>query len=361
MCEAQIQKMLNKGVLKNVMSRGAKSSMLVKNGDVVNVEKQKEIKENNEEQLKEKQETSIENPRSRRAQEKPEKVESPSNMDEALNVGKSDVKDIDGTSDSQYTTAVNKMNDKAEVLTVTSNHVRETSQNQVWSSIRGLTDSLTKTNELLQKEREYSRKLEKEISDLKMRLFEQEMKTTISKDNEDSLWTESNAGLRATKHHIAGRLATNIEFVDSSSSLSSDEEDMNEWTTQCTGKREAPRKQAAQEKATKKQPNKGSAQNFNNNFKKSATHSKIKRKDSNQQRRKTDSNNAIENERNQLKVTIVGDSQVNRLDEMKLCNDSRKVEKRAKGGMKIKDVVNKVGVCNGDVIIVHAGTCDIKA
>ena len=109
--------MLNKGVLKNVMSRGAKSLMLVKKGDVVNVEKQKEIKENNEEQLKEKhQETSIENQRSRRAQEKPEKVESPSNMDEALNVGKSDVKDTDGTSDSQYTTAVNKMNDKAEVL-----------------------------------------------------------------------------------------------------------------------------------------------------------------------------------------------------------------------------------------------------
>ena len=52
---------------------------------------------------------------------------------------------------------------------------------------------------------------------------------------------------------------------------------------------------------------------------------------------------------------------MNRLDEMKLCNDSRKVEKRAKGGMKIKDVVNKVGVCNSDVIIVHAGTCDIKA
>ena len=74
----------------------------------------------------------------------------------------------------------------AEVLTVTSNHVRETSQNQVWSSIRGLTDSLTKTNELLQKEREYSRKLEKEILDLKMRLFEQEMKTAISKDNEKS-------------------------------------------------------------------------------------------------------------------------------------------------------------------------------
>ena len=37
------------------------------------------------------------------------------------------------------------------------------------------------------------------------------------------------------------------------------------------------------------------------------------------------------------------------------------MEKKAKGGMRIKDVVNKVGVCDSDVIIVHAGTCDIKA
>ena len=85
-----------------------------------------------------------------------------------------------------------------------------------------------------------------------MRLFEQGMNTAISKDNDNSLWTESNAGLRATKHHIPGRLATNIEFVDSSSSLSSDEVDTNAWTTQCTGKREAPRRQASQKKATKK-------------------------------------------------------------------------------------------------------------
>ena len=87
-CEDQIQKMLNKGLLKNFMSHGAKSLMLVKNGDVVNIEKQNEIKENDEEQVKEKdQETSIEIPGSRRTQEKPEKVKTPSNMDEALNVG----------------------------------------------------------------------------------------------------------------------------------------------------------------------------------------------------------------------------------------------------------------------------------
>ena len=145
------------------------------------------------------------------------------------------------------------MNDKAEVLTVTSNHVRETSQNQVWSSIRGLMDPLTKTNELLQKEREYSRKLEEEILDLKMRLFEQGMKAAISKDNDNSLWTESDAGLRATKHHISGRLATSIEFADSSSSLSTDEVDTNEWQHNALGK-----EKLQEDKLVKRKPRKNS-------------------------------------------------------------------------------------------------------
>lgn len=55
--------MLNKGLLKNVMSHGAKSLMLVTTIDVVNIEKQKEINENKEEQMKGKYETSIEKPR----------------------------------------------------------------------------------------------------------------------------------------------------------------------------------------------------------------------------------------------------------------------------------------------------------
>ena len=54
---------------------------------------------------------------------------------------------------------------------------------------------LEKAEDLLQKERESSRKLEKEILDLKPRLFEQGMKSAISEDNEDSLWTKNDAGL----------------------------------------------------------------------------------------------------------------------------------------------------------------------
>ena len=60
-------------------------------------------------------------------------------------------------------------------------------------------------------------------------------------------------------------------------------------------------------------------------------------------------------------MTIIGDSQLNRLDGGKLNNNKRKVELKTKGGMKKKDLVEKVGIPESNVIIVHADTCDIKA
>ena len=51
----------------------------------------------------------------------------------------------------------------------------------------------------------------------------------------------------------------------------------------------------------------------------------------------------------------------------KLCNNKRKVTMKTKGGMKVKDVVDKVCTImtklhktNSNVIIVYKGTCDIK-
>ena len=51
---------------------------------------------------------------------------------------------------------------------------------------------------------------------------------------------------------------------------------------------------------------------------------------------------------------------MNCLDGGKFCNNKRKVEMETKGGMKVKDVVQRLGICNSNVIIIHAGTCDIK-
>ena len=79
--------------------------------------------------------------------------------------------------------------------------------------------------------------------------------------------------------------------------------------------------------ARAKKPNKRSAPNFSNNCKKSGSHSKEKWIAFNIQIRKAEPNNSNDSERNQLRVTLVGDSQVNCIDELKLCNDDRKVEK----------------------------------
>ena len=55
------------------------------------------------------------------------------------------------------------------------------------------------------------------------------------------------------------------------------------------------------------------------------------------------------------------------LEWWKLCNNKRKVTMKTKGGMKVKDVVDKVCTImtklhktNSNVIIVYKGTCDIK-
>ena len=62
-----------------------------------------------------------------------------------------------------------------------------------------------------------------------------------------------------------------------------------------------------------------------------------------------------------MKVTIVGDSQVKRLDQEKLCNQYRDVEILGQSGMRIKQAAAKTGKTDSDVIIVHAGTNNLSS
>eukprot|EP00112_Aurelia_sp_Birch-Aquarium-sp1_P002341 Seg1257.2 transcript_id=Seg1257.2/GoldUCD/mRNA.D3Y31 product="hypothetical protein" protein_id=Seg1257.2/GoldUCD/D3Y31 len=62
-----------------------------------------------------------------------------------------------------------------------------------------------------------------------------------------------------------------------------------------------------------------------------------------------------------FKVLIVGDSQLRRVDEWKLSNSHRDVEKRFQPGMRIGQVVDKAGKSNSDVIIVHAATNNVAS
>ena len=67
------------------------------------------------------------------------------------------------------------------------------------------------------------------------------------------------------------------------------------------------------------------------------------------------------NNKKKLKVTIVGDSQVKRLDQEKLCNQYRDVEILGQSGMRIKQAAAKTGKTDSDVIIVHAGTNNLSS
>ena len=62
-----------------------------------------------------------------------------------------------------------------------------------------------------------------------------------------------------------------------------------------------------------------------------------------------------------VKITIVGDSQLKRLDETKLSNHHHQVEIIAKGGSRIRQATQQVGKSESDIIVVHAGTNDIKS
>ena len=62
-----------------------------------------------------------------------------------------------------------------------------------------------------------------------------------------------------------------------------------------------------------------------------------------------------------VKITIVGDSQLKRLDETKLSNHHHQVEIIAKGGSRIRQATQQVGKSESNIIVVHAGTNDIKS
>ena len=62
----------------------------------------------------------------------------------------------------------------------------------------------------------------------------------------------------------------------------------------------------------------------------------------------------------QKKILIVGDSQLKRIDENKLSNNSKSVKVTAVGGMRIENLMSHVEHDKWDNIIVHVGTDNLK-
>ena len=68
-----------------------------------------------------------------------------------------------------------------------------------------------------------------------------------------------------------------------------------------------------------------------------------------------------QNKVKKVKVLIVGNSQLRRIDDSKLSNDHRDIEINYKPSTKIKQAVSKVGKSDKEIIIVHAATNDVKS
>ena len=78
----------------------------------------------------------------------------------------------------------------------------------------------------------------------------------------------------------------------------------------------------------------------------------------------TTANKVVEEENQEsnkrIKVTIIGDSQLLRLDEKKLSNKHREVKIQAKSGMRLNQILKNTGKMDSDVVIIHVGTNDLK-
>ena len=71
-------------------------------------------------------------------------------------------------------------------------------------------------------------------------------------------------------------------------------------------------------------------------------------------------NEGESDESEKIKVLIVGDSELQRVDASKLSNEQRDVEIKYTRGVKINQAAQKTGKSNNDVIIVHVGTNNLN-
>ena len=185
--------------------------------------------------------------------------------------------------------------------------------NLLGNSIKDLTFSLTRTNKMILEEREFSRKLEREIMELKIRLKETKNSTKYSNPDyhQGPCYITTQTGI----------------LLSSDSSDPSSDSDLDSPEKANKERRKAPTQihNNNNSKSVKKQKRVAHQIPSNNNP------SNKRRKNLNKDERKASN----DRDNSQLTVTIVVDSQMNCLD------GGKKVELKTKGGMKIKDVVKK--------------------
>ena len=228
-------------------------------------------------------------------------------------------------------------------------------------TITKLADSISKLNQLLEKEREKSERLLCENFTLKTKNLE--LQSSI----------ESNTNPKGNEHTVAKKA------IEIGTSLISDAEKFHRKNDNILQAAAEPcnnehcankRNQAATEVKTNKK-SRSTEQDKNqtlktasgkNNNNSSGKTNRCNNQSTNKTRKEQHSSEPNGNNKKKIKVLIVGDSQLRRVDESKLSNSHREVEKRFQPGMRIGQAVDRAGKSNSnDVIIVHAATNNVAS
>ena len=201
--------------------------------------------------------------------------------------------------------------------------------------------SLQHVNDLLQKEREFSRTLLLENFELKTKIqrleiyhAQRQVSPTLKRNDPFSIINNDT-------------VSDSIEVIQNGNNVAED----NNKNKRCNDRtsKETEGQTAKQITKRRNNPDKPNKVKQNSNKK-------------NQNVESEPFNNGTKRDQTKkLKVLVVGDSQLRFVDESKLTNAQRDVSVRFQPGMKIKQAVKKAGKSDNDVIIIHAATNDLQS
>ena len=254
-------------------------------------------------------------------------------------------------------------------------------------TITKLADSVSKLNQLLDKEREKSERLLCENLILKTKILElqsrieniavsgtshkgndyimarkaMEIRTRLISDaerfhrNEDSI-LQSAIETYNKEHSINNKTQTAMEIKANKTSRSA-EGDRNQVIKAASG-RNSKNSKSNNNSSGKNRPEQQQKQDF---LPDDRTRNRTNKQSPNKIG-KEQHPSELKGSKKKLNLLIVGDSQLQRVDESKLSNRHRDVETRFQPGMRIGQAVDKSGKSNNnDVIIVHAATNNVAS
>ena len=227
-------------------------------------------------------------------------------------------------------------------------------------TVNDLAKSLQTTNDMLNMERENSRKFMEENFQLQIRLrdleiFQARKQVSPTLKRHDAFLIDS----LENKESEMNTIKQVEETRASNNSVHGGKNVETSRTNNANNANESNRKSCGTA-ATKQNENKGTKPKRN-----TQNHQQPHRGKENNRNKTSQSNRSVPNERsrNPIHICMVGDSQLRRMDADKMSNNHHEVVLNAKSGMKVEEAANHVDSeadSEADVIIMHAGTNNLR-